>query len=397
MSRGRLITRSLIAMALACAPSVDVAAQSRGAFVPSVSIGTIHDDNLFSRKTAVGDYMTQLRPTLDGIFKSPTVDLRSEISIDMQLSARHSALNSYDARRHAMFDGKVQKSAALGFGLIGRYDTTQSPAELNFESAVLLDRQQARRWQLTPSTTYRMSPRTTLSAQYDWTSEALSNWTGGDLHVARLGLSRQRSPRTNWTVHYLGRLFLNPANQHWSQTALLGWNRQLTPTTRLSLQAGPRVTSYHGVTAEVLATFVKRTPHGRLLTDYWHGETIVLGIIGPVRVHSGTVKWTRTVRRNLDLGANVGMFNSTTIDRALARVVHTAAIAAWRFGDHYLLTTSYGADFQKGDIRSRFLQSERIRRGVFLVRLTIAPRLNGELTQPEESDQPSTPVKGVIK
>lgn len=407
-------------LALATVASAHSAAQSRGTLIPSVSIGTVHDDNLFSSRRAIGDYMTQLRPSLEGLRKSPTIDIRSEINFDMQLSARHEALNTLDARRHAMFDGKFQTSPAFGWGFIGRYDASQTPSELNLDTGVILPRQRAQRLQLTPSISYRTTPRTTVTARYDWTTESLSTWAGGDLHVARFAIARQQSPRTTWSVHYLGRLFVDheglrgPAalivpggsalfplpyagDTRWSQAAMLGWSHQVTPLTRVSLQAGPRLTSYRGLTSEVLAAMVRRTPHSRFLTDYWHGETIVLGILGPVRTHSGTVKWTRTVRRNLDIGVNVGMFRSMTIDRAVARVLHSAATGAWHFGDHYILTASYGADFQKGDIRSTLMSRERIRRGVFLVRLTIRPRPRSGVEQPENPEQPSIPVKGVIK
>ena len=418
----RTWVRTSLAVALACASGAPVAAQSRGMFVPSISIGTVHDDNLFSTRRAVDDYLTQLRPTLEGIFKSPTVDIRSEANFDMQLSARHAALNTFDARRHAMFDGKLQRSPALGFGLVGRYDASQTPSELNLETGIILPRQRAQRVQLTPSLSYRTTPRTTVTTQYDWTTESLSTWAGGDLHVARFAVARQLSARTTLSAHYLGRLFVDheglrgpapsvgiaipeealqrpslPAETRWSQTVMLGWSRQLTPLTRMSLQAGPRLTSYRGLTSEILATVVRRTPHSRFLTDYWHGETIVLGILGPVRTHSGTMKWTRTVRRNLDLGVNLGAFRSMTIDRATARVLHAAATGAWLFGDHYILTASYGADFQQGDIRSTFMSNERIRRGVFLVRLTIRPRPRAGVELPEDPESPSIPVKGVIK
>lgn len=407
-----------IALALAGA-AAHPAAQSRGTLVPSVSIGTVHDDNLFSSRQAIGDYITQLRPTLEGLFKSPTVDIRSEFNFDMQLSARHEALNTFDARRHAMFDGKFQSTPAFAWGFVGRYDASQTPSELNLETGVILPRQRAQRLQLTPSFSYRTTPRTTITTQYDWRTESLSTWAGGDLHVARVAVARQQTPRTTWSLHYLGRLFVDHEGLHgpallgipgaafmplpyspgtrWSQAALLGFSHQLTPLTRFSVQAGPRLTSYRGLTSEVLTTLVRRTPRSRFLTDYWHGETIVLGILGPVRTHSATIKWTRTVVRNFDLGVNLGVFRSMTIDRALARVLHTATTGAWHFGDHYILTASYGADFQKGDIRSTLMSNERIRRGVFLVRLTIRPRPRSGVEQPENPEQPSIPVKGVIK
>jgi hypothetical protein len=384
--------------AFVLAATASPTAQSRATLVPALGISTVHDDNLFTIAKPTGDLMTQLRPSVEGMYESPHIDLQSLFYFDMQMSARHSGLNTFDARRHGLFDGRVRSSPSVTLGLAARYDKTETPGELNLESAVLHDRQRARRWQFTPSIGYRVNPRTTITTMYDYTNEKLEHQMRGDLHVGRVGVARQSSPRTTWSVHYLGRLFVDPTDQHRSHSPLFGWSRDLAPGANLTFRAGPRFTSYRGMSSEILAAFIRRTPRTRFLIDYWHGETIILGIRGPVSIQSGTTKYSWSLRRNLDIGTHFGLFNSKTLDRAEAMVFNATVVGAWSFRDPYTLTVSYGADFQKGDIRSHLLSEEKVRRGVFVARLTIAPRFSRAFKPEEdESREPSTPMKGVVQ
>jgi hypothetical protein len=374
----------------------DASAQAQATLVPSVSVSTVHDDNLFSSPTGIGDVLTYIRPSLEGQYESRTVDLQSLISMDIQRSARHSTLNTLDARRHAMFDGRLRYTPSFLVGLAARYDRTETPGDLNLDTGIMLGRQRAWRVQLTPSVAYRLTPRTTISTQYDGTSEGLSSGTGNDLHVARLGVARQSSPRTTWSARYLGRVFIDDAETQRSHAAVLGWTREMAPGTNLSLQAGPRVTSHGGITSEVLAALIRRTPRTRFLIDYWRGETIVLGIPGPVEIHSGTTRMSWALRRNLEIGTSVGVFNTTTLDAAEAMVYHASLVGAWS-REPYILSVSYGSDLQRGDIRSRRSAEEQVRRGVLLVRLTIAPRLSRAFRPRDGADEPTTPLKGVLQ
>ena len=370
--------------------------QAEATLVPALSVSTVHDDNLFSSPSAVGDLVTYLRPSLEGQYESRTMTLQSLISMDMQRSTKHSALNIVDARRHGMFEGRVRSTPSLLLGLAARYDRTETPSDLNLDTGILLARQRARRIQLTPSIAYRTSPRTTVTTQYDWTSEALARSNESTLHAARVTLGREWSPRTTLSASYLGRLFVEAPETHRSHTAMLGWTRELAPGASLSLQAGPRVTSYGGITSEVSAALVRRTPRSRFLVDYWRGETIVLGIVGPVEIHSGTTRASWSVRRRLELGAHLGVFNSTTLDARQATVYHASLTSVWS-AQPYILAISYGSDLQRGDIRGRLSADEQVRRGVFLVRLTIAPRLSRAFRPPDDADQPTTPLKGVLQ
>ena len=251
-----------------------------------------------------------------------------------------------------MFDGRAQPTPAIRLGVTARYDRTETPGELNLDTGILLARQRARRLQLTPSLAYRTTPRTTISTRYDWTSEDLSGWTGGELHAAHLGIAHEWTPRTTFSARYLGRVFSNDPATHQSHTAMVGWTRAMTPSTDFSLEAGPRVRSYGGVTSEVLAALLRRTPRTRLRLDYWRGETIVLGIAGPVQIQSGTTNLSWALRRYLELGTIVGVFKSHTLEETSAVVYHASIVSAW-IRQPYIVTLSYGSDIQKGDIRSR--------------------------------------------
>jgi hypothetical protein len=371
-------------------------AQAEATIVPSLSVTTTHDDNLFSGTRGESDMLTYLRPSLEGRYESRTTTWQSLVSMDLQRSINHASLNTADARRHAMFEGRVRSTPTVILGMAGRYDRTETAGDLNFDTGILLDRQRATRLQATPSLSYRATVRSTLTAQYDWTNERLSGTPDSTLHVARIGIGRETAPRTTWTTSYLGRMFVDASTKHRSDALLVGWAHELGPGANLSIQAGPRVRSNGGVTSEVAASLIRRTPRSRFLADYWRGETIVLGIVGPVEIHSGSTRFSWAVRRRLELGLNLGVFNSTTIDAREAMVYHGSVSGAWNV-QPYIVTVSYGSDLQHGDIRGRRLAGDQIRRGVFLVRLTIAPRLSRIFRPQDDSDQPTTPLKGVIQ
>jgi hypothetical protein len=390
MRRTRVIAAALFALA-----AVEARAQSEVTIVPAVAFSTTYDDNLFSSPTQVADLVATIRPSLEGRILSPRVNLQGLAYFDAQRSTNHAALDTFDARRHAMVDVRGQASPVLSLGIAARYDRSQTAGELNFDSGLMLGRQLASRTQVSPSLSYRAEPRTTISGRYDWTSEELSGWSGGDLQALHAGVTREVTPRTSVNARFVGRLFTGALDAH-SQAVLGGWARELAPGANISIEAGPRMTSYHGPRAEVLAALLKRTPRARLRFDYWLGETIVLGIPGPVEIHSGSANASWTLRRYFDVGTQVAVFGSHTLEDTSAVVYHAAVVGAWS-RQPYVLSVSYGTDVQKGDIRSRGRADEYIRRGIFLVRLTVAPRLSRAFRPRDEAAQPLTPLKGVIE
>src|SRR5688572_19351190 len=225
-----MLTRAAIVAGAALTMVSDGYAQSRTWVVPAVSLGLSHDSNLFLAPDSAGDTLAKVRPSFDAAYESPNREFHGFVAFEAQRSAKYPALNMLGAQRTALIDARVRTSPRTFIGLSGRHDRTDSPSELNLESGILLGRQIAVRTQVTPSASYRLRSRTTLTAQYDWTRESLSGYPEQSLHAARAGMDYAWSARTQWGGRYVARSFVgSPVDREYSHTLLASWSRQLTP------------------------------------------------------------------------------------------------------------------------------------------------------------------------
>src|SRR5262245_3761822 len=136
MSRCLNVTFILV---LALAPMV-ARAQGGVTFVPSVSVSSIYDDNLFARRIGSGDQMTEITPGIEVQLATSRNTMAGFYTFDMQRSLNHPGLNNLEARRHALFDGQFRRTPRSTLGLVSRYDQTETAGELNFTTGLLLDR-----------------------------------------------------------------------------------------------------------------------------------------------------------------------------------------------------------------------------------------------------------------
>ena len=387
--RVQLFALTLIAL-VGAAP--DAPAQTRATIIPSVSIGGVYDDNVSA--TARGDEgrMLQMRPSLEADYESPTVTLISLWSFDMQRS-NHSSLNALNARQHAMFDAKLRSSTMTTWGVGGRYDRTDTPGEIDFESGVLSDRQYAQRWQVTPSVLRRIGQRGNFAAIYDFTTENLVGEGQQTLHVGRTALSRQLSSRASLSGEYIGRLFDDDFTDHHSHAVVMGWTRELRQFTRFTVLAGPKWTSYRGLVPEVSLSLGRDGRTVKTGIDYSHGETIILGVPGPVQVDSGSARLTVVASRRVEFGVRAGASNILTLDERAATIYRGTLLGSWTFAGPFTLTGSYSADYQLGDINRNLFRDERVLRHVVRVGLTIAPSFSRSFLPPDEAAR----AKGVSR
>ena len=387
--RVQLFALTLIAL-VAAAP--DAPAQTRATVIPSVSIGAVYDDNVSA--TARGDEgrMLQMRPSLEADYESPTVTLISLWSFDMQRS-NHSSLNALNARQHAMFDAKLRSSTMTTWGVGGRYDRTDTPGEIDFETGVLSDRQYAQRWQMTPSVLRRIGQRGNFAAIYDFTTENLVGEGQQTLHVGRTALSRQLSSRASLSGEYIGRLFDDDFADHHSHAVVMGWTRELRQFTRFTVVAGPKWTSYRGLVPEVSLSLGRDGRTVKTGIDYSHGETIILGVPGPVQVDSGSARLTVVASRRVEFGVRAGASNILTLDERAATIYRGTLLGSWTFAGPFTLTGSYSADYQLGDINRNLFRDERVLRHVIRVGLTIAPSFSRSFLPPDEAAR----AKGVSR
>ena len=385
----RLTLLASLAMLTALAPGA--VAQTRFTFVPTFSVSGVYDDNLFAENDGSAGKMLQFRPSLEGSYETPRFLFMSLYSQDM-LRSNFSTLNTADARRHAFLQTNFRSSPLTTFALIGRYDRSETPGEISIDTGILGARLTAQRWQLSPNVVRRMSPVVVLTAGYDFTRENELDTPSGNLHQARVALSHEWTSRSAWVGTYLARYFVDPGGTDTSQSVLAGWTREMAPGTQLSLYAGPRVASYRsGIKPEVSASLRRDTNRTDIRADYWHGETILLGVEGPVAVDSAAMLVTWPFRNRWELGSALSASDITTLDLREAQVYRAAAVASWTGNGMYSVAASYGVDYQNGDLRNHF--DGIVRRHVFRVSLIVAPRLFRSVLPPDEAAR----VKGVLR
>ena len=381
----------LAALAVLTGLSPSVSAQTRFTFVPSLSIAGVYDDNLFAVEEGAAGKMLQVRPTVEGNYESPRLRFLTLYSQDM-LRSNFSTLNTVDARRHAYLDTEFRSSPLTTVGLVGRYDRSETPGEIELDTGILGARRTAQRWQLSPTVVRRLNPRSVITAGYDFTRENELDTPSGTLHQGRVALSREFTSRSAVVGTYLARYFIDPLGESTSHSVLAGWTREMAPHTHLSLYAGPRVSSYQsGVKPEVSASLRRDTNRFDVRADYWHGETIILGIEGPVAVDSGSLRLTWPFRSRWEFGTHLGATDIDTLDFREARVYRSTLVASWTSRGMYSVSASYGVDYQQGDIRRRL--DDDVLRHVFRVSFTVAPRLFRSILPPDEAAR----VKGVIR
>jgi hypothetical protein len=380
---------ALAAFMLSAVPSVF--GQTRMTFIPSISITEAYDNNILAEQKGSAGQMIQFRPNVEANYESPRLTFLSLYSFDA-LRSNHADLNTFDARRHALLDTKFRSSALTTLGIAARYDRTETPGEIDMDTSILGPRRTAQRWQIAPNLARRLGPRSVLTAGYDWTRENELDTPEGTMHQARVALSREWTSRSSIVGSYLARYFVDPFNTQMSHTLLGGFTREVAPNTQFSFYAGPRVTSYHsGVKPEVSTSLARVTNRLDGALDYWHGETIILGIPGPVAVDSGTARFDFPLTPKWMVGTHLGVTDVDTIDARHARVYRTSLMGSWTTRGMYTVSASYGLDYQQGDIRRRL--DEDVLRHVFRVSLTVAPRLNRSILPPDEAAR----VKGVIR
>ena len=383
--------KTCILAALVLAPMSQASAQTRFTFVPSLSTTAVYDDNIFAEKAGSAGKMLQIRPNVEGNYESPRLQFLSLYSFDM-LRSNHGTLNTFDARRHALVDTKFRSTERTTLGVAARYDRSETPGDLELDTGILGPRRTAERWQIAPNLVRRTGPRTVLTAGYDWTLENELDLPSGTLHQGRVALSREWTPRMSLVGSYLARVFIDETSDQTSHALLGGVTRAIAPGTNFSFFAGPRVTSYRGgIKPEVSTSFARVTNRIDMALDYWHGETIILGIPGPVAVDSGTARFNWPLTAKLEVGTTAGITDVDAIDARRARVYRTSLLGSWTTRGMYTVSASYGLDYQQGDLR-RVLE-EDVLRHVFRVSLTVAPRLYRSVLPPDEAAR----VKGVAR
>ena len=387
---------TIVIVAVSALKAATATAQSHVEAVPSVTIGSIYDDNIFAQAQGDAGQMLMIRPGLGTAIDTPRLSLSSLFTFDSQRS-NHRDLTMVDARRHADATLKYRTTAMTTIGFMAQYDRTETPGEINIGTGILSERRQAQRWEVSPNFAHRLREHTSITGSYDFTTETLVDNGTGRMQVARAGLSQIVNTRSSLTGWVMERHFADPSdatNGSDSVAVLGGWDHQFSPASRFSIQAGPRVSSYRGLQPEINAGVTRETPRLKVGIDYSHSETIVLGIRGPVAYNGGGARLTWPFRRTIELSSHTAATAIDTLDQHRLTSYRQTFVAAWTPGGLYTLNASYGVDYQQGNVRRGVFTDSDVWRHVFGVSVTVAPRYSRSIKGP---DDPAARAKGVSK
>jgi hypothetical protein len=127
--------------------------------------------------------------------------------------------------------------------------------------------------------------------------------------------------------------------------------------------------------------------------DYSHGETIILGVSGPVQVDTGAARIVLAPTRKTEFGLHTAASTILTLDERAATVYRGTLVGSWSVGGPFTLSASYSADYQLGDIRRNLFRDERVLRHVVRFGVTIAPSFSRSFLPPDEAAR----AKGVSR
>jgi hypothetical protein len=357
--------RVLLTAALAAAPRAGDCAELR--LTPAFSLAQVRDDNVFAAPAAEADDITRLGVGLTFARVSGRMALTSRYAIEGERFRRHHELDRAAARQDAAVGLRWTASRRVGVALSADYVDTRTPGELDAAGGFEVGRRRARRLSAEARLTHRLGPLTTARLEPRWSRDRLAGGPGNDLHAATLGLDKRIGPADRASVAYRAQRIAFGGDATLSHTLTVGWDRELTGSTRLAIAAGPCWTGGR-LGAEATAGLRRRFRRGEAGIDYLRHETVVMGEPGPVTVEGVRASLSHRLAGPLWLRVDPGRFRLLGRGSAGATLYRVGTGIAWRLGGDVTLSGTHHFGRQEGAL-SQGAASE-LTRNTFALALT---------------------------
>lgn len=356
----RSVALAIVLLGVVIAPSAAFA-QAGFYLTPSLSVGEVYDDNIFSdasgRQT---DYISRFTPTVQAGYQSEPLTLLGRYSFDAERYENHPELTDAEVRRRASLELRYLPTRPLTLSFTGNYTQTQTPQDLNVLTGIDVERGRARSYSFNPSIAYQFDPRTSTTGGYTFTRSELAGETSTDAHIANWGLSRRITPLDTGTFGYTYRHFLfhddstpDGNSTTISHVGMLGWTHDFTPFTSMTLQGGPRYTERErSVDPEVSASITHKLQRGALSFTYARSQNTNIGQAGTVSTESFAASVTYQPLQFLHVNAAPGYIRSTR-DGSETKVYRLNLGASYQITEWLSLVSSYQYSFQRGVLGSQ--------------------------------------------
>jgi hypothetical protein len=288
-----LIAWVALASVIAGIPAAALA-QTGWVILPSFSLAEEFDDNVFVSTTdPKSDFITRLTPGLQLGYRSVPFTLLASGSIDAEIYANNSELSDAANRKRAALEVKYLPFSLLTVSLNVTYFETNTPSELVPTTGLQLARNRATQLAIIPAATYQITSVDTATASYAFFHDTVEGSLDNDTHRVKLGYARQLTALDTGFLNYRLHVFESQQNPTTiTNTPTLGWKRQLTPNTVLTLEGGPRLVSGgpsfidDTVEPEAHASLEHSFKLAKVALEYHRTEAIVVGRPGKVELES---------------------------------------------------------------------------------------------------------------
>jgi hypothetical protein len=340
-------------------------AQGRWVFTPSLILAERYDDNVFgTAHDRQSDFITRITPGVALGYEGETVSLGASFSATGELYADQSDLDNFGENRNGALTLGYRPDERLTLRLAGRYARTNDPSEfVATESApvaaalgapvvptVELQRRESSQFTLGASGDYRLDPRWTARAGYEFAYVDEEAGTDSRSHTGRVG-ARYDLSRSDQVFSDASASAFEGGDPDTSASLLLGWARRWTQDFRTSLALGPRVSDGDwGAAADASLTYLPEREWSVTLA-YFLGTGLAVGEEGAQNVStlrasvgfqpmrdlrfSAGSSWTRT----WDIGNDPDEEVTTTYGATLS--------ASYRITDWLIATLAYQLSYER--------------------------------------------------
>jgi hypothetical protein len=322
--------------------------QRRGAAEPSIAIATLHDDNLFSSLAAPeGDRILRISPAVLIRQKWVRGFFSGSYGFDSEHYSRHRRLTTPLARTRAISTFHYGLGERLTLDLDNTYVDTNTPSELNTNTALAAARMRVRRIGAGVSVRYRLSLRWAAVSAYRATADRPGNGHQMSVRVGTAEVQGTLTRRDLLVLDYEGSQFGSPSAASTASQALrVGWIRRLGERTRLDLRSGLRVTSgLPSLDLRAMLNHQRETSQGAI--SYEQTQTTVVAHPFPVTAQSLQARGQWSPVRSLTSSLAAGLFRSTydSVDVTVFRIGLGTQYSVTRL---VAIDFTYGADTQRG-------------------------------------------------
>jgi hypothetical protein len=412
---------SLLAVVLS---ATDAWTQARVIVAPSAGAGIVYDDNVFStpKDEATTDTILRVTPGFAASRETPRTSWFGSYSFDAERYTDHTDLTTPFARQAGVMRAKITSSPDTSVTLNGTYDNTITPAELNLTTGLQTGRRRAWAWTAGPEFSETVTARTRIS--FDYTASASFLEAGLFLpegqqlvsHAADLTIAHDLTPRDEIRVRPFLRDFeFNDAGDVPAYGLVMGWTHKITPLSRISIEAGPRLTvpaRWADVKPEVDAILDRRTGASELSLEYVRTLTTAVGFSGVIDTQRVAASAGYHEPRATDFTATAAVYSNSYLD-STTRVYQATVDLTRRMIGVFWFSASYSFDFQRGRLGLIVLSDsssplgglsltpvapdEPISRNVLMVRLLIAPEIRptGKFKPPPQNTRDPQPARSV--